>query len=50
MRKVRVIDSLVGDFFVSILIEDEREKWWFTGVYGPTSYNIRGCFGMNWQG
>ena len=44
VRSVQVIDSLVGDFSVLILIEDEREKWWFTGVYGPTSYTCRGLF------
>ena len=44
MRSVWVIDSLIGEFSVSVLIEDEREKWWFTGVYGPNSYNSRGLF------
>ena len=44
VRSVRVIDSLIGDFSVSVLIEDEAEKWWFTGVYGPNSHNSRGLF------
>ena len=44
VRSVRVIDSLIGEFSVSIHIEDEREKWWFTGVYGPSSYRNRGLF------
>ena len=44
VRSVRVIDNLIGDFLVSVLIEDETEKWWFTGVYGPNSYNSRGLF------
>ena len=44
VRSVRVIDSLIGDFSVSVLIEDEKEKWWFTGVYGPNSHSSRGLF------
>ena len=41
---IRVIDSLIGAFLVSIHIEDERDKWWLTGVYGPSSHNGRGLF------
>ena len=44
VRSVRVIESLLGDFSVSVLIEEEEEKWWFTGVYGPSSYSSRGLF------
>ncbi|PON73919.1 Endonuclease/exonuclease/phosphatase [Parasponia andersonii] len=33
---MKVKDSLLGDFLVSILIEDEvGGDWWFCGVYGP---------------
>ena len=28
VRTVRVIDSLLGEFSVSILIEDQLENWW----------------------
>ena len=44
VRSIRVIDSLIGDFTVSIHNKDKNEKWWFTGVYGPSSYNGRGLF------
>ena len=44
VRSVRVIDSLIGEFSVSVLIEDEREKWWFTWVYDPNLYNSKGLF------
>ena len=44
VRSVRVVDSLIVDFTVSVQIEDENDKWWFTGVYGPSSYNGRGLF------
>ena len=44
VRTVRVIDCLLGEFSVSVLIEDENEKWWFTGVYGPNSYRGRDLF------
>ena len=44
VRSMRVIDSLIGDFSVSIQIEDEKEKWWFIGVDGPSSYSGRGLF------
>ena len=27
VRSVRVIDSLIGEFSVSILVEEERKKW-----------------------
>ena len=37
VRTVQVIDSLLGDFSLSVLIDDDddNDKWWFTGVYGP---------------
>ena len=37
-RKVKVIDSLVGDFSVSILVEENNgTQWWLSGVYGPST-------------
>ena len=33
---------MVGDFSVSILVEDViKGDWWFTGVYGPTKRSFR---------
>ena len=29
---------------MSVLIDDETEKWWLTRVYGPSSYNSRALF------
>ena len=37
-RGVRVRDSLVGRFSVSIEVEEEDGNWWFTGAYGPNDY------------
>ena len=34
-RRTEVIDSLVGEFTVSIQIKDDKGEWWFSGVYGP---------------
>ncbi|POO01038.1 AP endonuclease 1, binding site, partial [Trema orientale] len=45
VRRVKVINTLLGDFSVSILVEGDGEtNWWFTGVYGPYSYNSRDNF------
>ncbi|XP_062097049.1 uncharacterized protein LOC133803120 [Humulus lupulus] len=44
-RSVSVIDSLVGDFSVSIyLVAEGKELWWFSGVYGPVVYGKRESF------
>ena len=34
-RRVSVVESLVGDFSVSINIENGDLPWWFSGIYGP---------------
>ena len=49
VRSVRVIDSLVGEFSVSIRIEDEQEKCWFTGYMVQVHTIVGDCFGMKWQ-
>ena len=36
-RKTEVIDSLVGEFIVSIQIKDDKGEWWLSRVYGPNS-------------
>ncbi|KAL5545374.1 hypothetical protein UlMin_005061, partial [Ulmus minor] len=41
VRGVRVKDSLVGRFTVSIEVEEGDRNWWFTGVYGPNDYRER---------
>ncbi|KAL5567832.1 hypothetical protein UlMin_024407 [Ulmus minor] len=41
VRGVRVKDSLVGRFTVSIEVEEGGRSWWFTGVYGPNDYRER---------
>ncbi|KAL5569671.1 hypothetical protein UlMin_026246, partial [Ulmus minor] len=41
VRGVRVKDSLVGRFTVSIEVEEGDRSWWFTGVYGPNDYRER---------
>ena len=44
-RSVSVIDSLVGDFSVSIhLVAEGKEPWWFLGVYGSVVYGKRDSF------
>uniref|UniRef100_A0A803P8A0 Reverse transcriptase domain-containing protein n=1 Tax=Cannabis sativa TaxID=3483 RepID=A0A803P8A0_CANSA len=44
-RIISVLDSLVGEFSISVLINAEgKEPWWFSGVYGPCSYKIRHVF------
>ena len=36
---------MVGDFSVSVLVEDvTKGDWWFTGVYGPTKISFRSYF------
>ena len=45
VRSVKIKESLVGDFFVSVLVEDNlRGDWWFSGVYGPTKRSFRSGF------
>ena len=39
-----VIDSMVGEFSVSIKIKDDKGKWWLLGVYGPNSSYKRSEF------
>ena len=42
VRCVKIKESVVGDFSVSILMEDEiKGDWWFTGVYGPPKRRFR---------
>ncbi|KAL5583298.1 hypothetical protein UlMin_015740 [Ulmus minor] len=41
VRGVRVRNSLVGRFSVSIEVEEGDGSWWFTGVYGPNDYRER---------
>ena len=44
-RRIKVIDNLIGDFSISICIEmDNREVWWFSGIYGPPSVSSRAGF------
>ncbi|XP_062083441.1 uncharacterized protein LOC133789680 [Humulus lupulus] len=44
-RSVSVIDSLVGDFSISICVKAEgKDPWWFSGVYGPVAYGKRDSF------
>lgn len=44
-RNVKVIGSLIGDFSVSVHIENfDGKQWWFTGVYGPNKSNRRTQF------
>ena len=33
---MKIKESVVGDFSVSVLVEDKiKGDWWFTGVYEP---------------
>uniref|UniRef100_A0A803PZR9 Reverse transcriptase domain-containing protein n=1 Tax=Cannabis sativa TaxID=3483 RepID=A0A803PZR9_CANSA len=44
-RSVTVLDSLVGEFSISTLIQAEgKNPWWFFGIYGPCSYKLRPDF------
>ena len=45
VRSIKVKESLVGDFSVSILVGDEdKGDWWFFGVYGPSKKRSRKDF------
>ena len=45
VRSLKIKESLVGEFSVSVLVEDEvRGDWWFTGVYGPSKKRQRKDF------
>ena len=45
VRCVTVRDSLLGEFFASILVEGEDgSSWWFSGVYGPSKASFRDSF------
>ena len=48
-RTVNVIYSSVGEFSVLIRVENGGVPWWFSGAYGPNSYNEQRAFGMSWQ-
>ena len=42
VRTLKIKEALLGDFSVSVLVEDEiRGDWWFSGVYGPTKRQKR---------
>uniref|UniRef100_A0A803PZS0 DUF4283 domain-containing protein n=1 Tax=Cannabis sativa TaxID=3483 RepID=A0A803PZS0_CANSA len=44
-RTISVLDSLVGDFSISVLIKAEgKDPWWFFRVYGSCSYKLRPVF------
>ena len=36
-RKTEVIDSLVGEFSISVKIKEDKGEWLLSGVYGPNS-------------
>ena len=45
VRSVKIKESVVGEFSISVSVEDEvRGDWWFTGVYGPTKRGFRSDF------
>ena len=45
VRSSRIKESLIGDFSISVLVEDEtRGDWWFSGVYGPPNKRSRKDF------
>ena len=45
VRRVRVLDSLIGEFSTSIRVQlEEESSWWFTGVYGLTKACFRDSF------
>ena len=45
VRCVKIKESVVGDFSVSVLVEDViKGDWWFTGVYGLTKTRLRSDF------
>lgn len=43
-RRVSVVDSLIGNFSVSIKIENGDLSWWMSGIYGPNRSNGREDF------
>ena len=53
VRTLKIKEALVGDFSVSVLVEDEvRGDWWFSRVYGPSNRQNRKefwdeLFGLN---
>ena len=45
VRSMKIKESLVREFFVSVLVEDEvRGDWWFIGVCGPSKRRHRKDF------
>ena len=45
VRKVKVEESLLGSFLVSIrIVNAELGDWWFSGVYGPNKTHQRWDF------
>ena len=45
VRSLKIKESLVGDFSISILVGDEtRGDWCFTGVYGSSNRRLRKDF------
>lgn len=44
VRRVNVVESLIGDFSVSIHVRRDGEDWWFTGIYDPTKSLAMGSF------
>ena len=46
VRSLKVKESLVGEFSILVLVEDEiRGDWWFTGFYGLSQRRYRKDFG-----
>lgn len=42
VRKVKVVESLIGNYSVSIkIMEEDNIMWWLSGVYGPATYHNR---------
>ena len=42
VRTLKIKEALMGDFSVSVLVEDEfKGDWWFSGVYGPNKRQKR---------
>lgn len=40
-----MIASLIGDFSVSIQIDDPKGiQWWFLGIYGPNKFSMKNQF------
>ena len=49
-RKTEVIESLVGEFSVSVKVKEDKGEWWLTGVYGPNSCHRRDEFWVELAG